>query len=295
VTAAEPFRYVPVRLRFGHRQRRTGLLGLPPAGDLRAIVDVNYRRIELPAEGLLMSAKLAKSLGVAPGNTVSVEVLEGERRVTEVPVAGLVDDLIGVSVYLSLDNLNRLLREEGALSGAFLDVDEAQRTALYAALKRLPAVRGVSVKEAMLAGFRDVIARSLIVQTTMNIVFACVIASGVVYNSVRIALSERARELASLRVLGFTRREVAVMLLGEQALLTAAAIPLGFLIGYGICAAVSAALNAQQETFRLPLVLTTQTFAFAFVVVALAAMLSGLMVWNRLRRLDLVAVLKTRE
>jgi len=133
------------------------------------------------------------------------------------------------------------------------------------------------------------------VQTTMNIVFACVIASGVVYNSVRIALSERARELASLRVLGFTRREVAVMLLGEQALLTAAAIPLGFLIGYGICAAVSAALNAQQETFRLPLVLTTQTFAFAFVVVALAAMLSGLMVWNRLRRLDLVAVLKTRE
>jgi putative ABC transport system permease protein len=242
-----------------------------------------------------MSAKLAKSLGVAPGNMVSVEVLEGERRVTEVPVAGLVDDLIGVSVYLSLDNLNRLLREEGALSGAFLDVDEAQRTALYAALKRLPAVRGVSVKEAMLAGFRDVIARSLIVQTTMNIVFACVIASGVVYNSVRIALSERARELASLRVLGFTRREVAVMLLGEQALLTAAAIPLGFLIGYGICAAVSAALNAQQETFRLPLVLTTQTFAFAFVVVALAAMLSGLMVWNRLRRLDLVAVLKTRE
>ena len=295
VTAAEPFRYVPVRLRFGHRQRRTGLLGLPPAGDLRAIVDVNYHRIELPAEGLLMSAKLAKSLGVAPGNMVSVEVLEGERRVTEVPVAGLVDDLIGVSVYLSQDSLNRLLREEGALSGAFLDVDEAQRTALYAALKRLPAVRGVSVKEAMLAGFRDVIARSLIVQTTMNIVFACVIASGVVYNSVRIALSERARELASLRVLGFTRREVAVMLLGEQALLTAAAIPLGFLIGYGICAAVSAALNAQQETFRLPLVLTTQTFAFAFVVVALAAMLSGLMVWNRLRRLDLVAVLKTRE
>ena len=274
---------------------RTGLLGLPPDGDLRAIVDVNYRRIELPADGLLMSAKLAKSLGVAPGNTVSVEVLEGERRVTDAPVAGLVDDLIGVSVYLSQDSLNRLLREEGALSGAFLDVDEAQRTALYASLKRLPAVRGVSVKEAMLAGFRDVIARSLIVQTTMNIVFACVIASGVVYNSVRIALSERARELASLRVLGFTRREVAVMLLGEQALLTAAAIPLGFLIGYGICAVVSAALNAQQETFRLPLVLTTQTFAFAFVVVALAAMLSGLMVWNRLRRLDLVAVLKTRE
>jgi putative ABC transport system permease protein len=295
VTAAEPFRYVPVRLGFGHRERRAGLLGLPADGDLRAIIDVDYRRAPLPVEGLLMSAKLAKSLRAAPGDIITVRVLEGERREAEIPLAGVVDDVIGVSVYMSLDGLHRILREGGTLSGAFLRVDTALRTALYTELKRLPAVRGVSVKEAMLAGFRDVIARSLTVQTTMNIVFACVIASGVVYNSVRIALSERARELASLRVLGFTRREIAVMLLGEQALLTAVAIPLGFLIGYAICAAVSAALNAQQETFRLPLVLTSQTFAFAFVVVTLAALCSGLMVWNRLRRLDLVAVLKTRE
>lgn len=295
VTAAEPFRYVPVRLRFRHRERRVGILGLPPDGDLRAIVDLDYRHIELPADGLLMSAKLARSLGLAPGDAVTVEVLEGERRVEEVPVAGVVDDLVGVSVYLSLTSLNRLMREGGTFSGAFLGIDAAQRDALYAELKRLPAVRSVSVKEAMLANFRDVIARSLTVQTVMNIVFACVIACGVVYNSVRIALSERARELASLRVLGFTQGEIAVMLLGEQALLTAAAIPFGFLIGYGICAAVAAALNAQQETFRMPLVLTTQTFAFAFVVVSIAAALSGLMVWSRLRRLDLVAVLKTRE
>jgi putative ABC transport system permease protein len=129
----------------------------------------------------------------------------------------------------------------------------------------------------------------------MNIVFASVIAFGVVYNSVRVALSERGHELASLRVLGFTRREIGAMLLGEQALLTLAAIPFGFLMGYGICAAVAAAINATQETFRMPLVLSTHTFAFAFVVVAAAAFASGLLVWGRLRRLDLVAVLKTRE
>jgi len=129
----------------------------------------------------------------------------------------------------------------------------------------------------------------------MNILFASIIAFGVVYNSVRIALSERGHELASLRVLGFTQREIAVMLLGEQALLTLAAIPLGFLIGFGICAAVAAAINATQETFRMPLVLTTHTFAFAFLVVTAASVLSGMMVWGRLRRLDLVAVLKTRE
>jgi putative ABC transport system permease protein len=295
VEAVEPFRYVPVRLRLGHRSRRTGILGLQPEGDLRAIVDLEHRRFEPPAEGLLMSAKLASSLAVVPGDRVTVEVLEGKRRVEQIVVAGLVDDLVGVGVYMSLPALNRLMGEGGAFSGAFVRVDETQREAFFSEVKRLPAVRGASVKEAMLANFRDVIARSLAVQTVMNILFASVIAFGVVYNSVRIALSERGHELASLRVLGFTQREIAAMLLGEQALLTAVAIPFGFLLGYGICAAVSAAINATQETFRMPLVLTSQTFAFSFFVVALAALASGLLIWGRLRQLDLVAVLKTRE
>lgn len=295
VESAEPFRFVSVRWRHGHKERRGGILGLQPDGDLRAIVDVDYRRIDLPAAGLVLSAKLAESLGVAAGETVTVEVLEGKRRIADVPVAAVVDDLVGISAHMALPALDRLMGEGEGLSGAFLQMDAAQRGALYAELKRLPAVRGVSVKEAMLTNFRDVIAKDLVVQTVMNIIFACVIAFGVVYNSVRIALSERGHELASLRVLGFTRREIAIMLLGEQALLTAAAIPVGFLIGFGICAAVAAAVNATQETFRLPLVLNTRTFAFAFVVVALAAAASGLMIWRRLKRLDLVAVLKTRE
>jgi putative ABC transport system permease protein len=191
--------------------------------------------------------------------------------------------------------VNHLLREEGAFSGAFLSVDTKAQDALYGKLKKLPAVRSTSVKQAMLANFRDVIAKSLSVQTIMNILFACIIAFGVVYNSVRIALSERARELASLRVLGFTKREISVMLLGEQAMLTLLAIPVGFLIGYGICAVVAAIVNSTQETFRLPLTLSTRTFAFAFVVVAFAAAASGLMIAGRIRNLDLVAVLKTRE
>jgi putative ABC transport system permease protein len=295
VTAAEPFRYIPVKLRFGHRERRAGILALAPAGDLRAVLDVDYRRHWPPEEGLLMSAKLARSLGVAAGDRVAVEVLEGKRVRAEVPVAGLVDELIGVNVYMSLPAASRLLGEGGAVSGAMVTIDAARRGDFYAEVKRTPAIRGTSVKEAMLANFRDVIARSLFIQTMMNIVFASVIAFGVVYNSVRVALSERGHELASLRVLGFTRREIGAMLLGEQALLTLAAIPFGFLIGYGICAAVAAAINATQETFRMPLVLSAHTFAFAFVVVAAAAVFSGLLVWGRLRRLDLVAVLKTRE
>lgn len=294
VVQAEPFRYIPVKWRAGHRERRSGITGLPPDSDLRAVVGFDYRRVDLPPEGVVLSAKLAESLGVKPGDKVTVEVLEGERRVEDITVAALVDDVVGIGAYMALPALHRLLREGDSLSGALLSVDADKRAALYAYLKDLPAVRGVAVKDAMLASFRDVLAKSLTVQTVANIIFAVIIAFGVVYNSVRIALSERAHELASLRVLGFTRREIGVMLLGEQVLLTAAAIPVGFLIGYGICMALVAALNA-QETFRLPLVLSSRTYAFAFLVVAASAVLSGLSVWNKLRRLDLVAVLKSRE
>lgn len=295
VVDAEPFRFTPVRLRFGHRQRRTGIMGLAPESRLRALVDIEYRRVPLPPEGLVLSAKLARRLGARPGDAIEVELLERGLVRRLVPLAGVVDDPVGVGAYMALPALHRLLREGESVSGALLAVDPRQRDALYAELKRLPLVRGVSVKEASLANFRDVIAKSLTVQTVVNVIFACVIAFGVVYNSVRVALSERGNELASLRVLGFTRREVGAMLLGEQALLTLAAIPLGFALGYGICAALVEALNAQQETFRLPLVLSPRTFAFAFVVIAAAAAASGLLVWGRLRRLDLVAVLKTRE
>jgi putative ABC transport system permease protein len=129
--------------------------------------------------------------------------------------------------------------------------------------------------------------------TGILIFFACVIAFGVVYNGARIALSERGRELASLRVLGFTQREIAVMLLGEQAILTLLAVPLGWVLGYGLSWLITIAIDT--ELMRLPLVLSPQTYFRAFVIVLAAAALSGLLVRWRLRRLDLIEVLKTRE
>lgn len=295
VTSAEPFRQVAVRLSSAHRERRTAILGLPPGAQLRAIVDVHKRRVRLPEHGLLLSAKMAQNLGLALGDSVGVEFLEGRRAVRRVVLTGLVDDPIGIGAYMSLPVLNGLLQEDPAtITGAWLAVDPAAREDLYRKLKSLPGIRAVSVRESMLASFRDVIARSLLVQTIANIVFASVIAFGVVYNSVRIALSERGNELASLRVLGFTHREVAAMLLGEQLVLVLVAIPLGFAVGAGICAMLVMALDA-QETMRLPLVFSGRTFAFAFVIVATAAMLSAFAIWRRLRGLDLIAVLKTRE
>jgi putative ABC transport system permease protein len=154
-------------------------------------------------------------------------------------------------------------------------------------------VAGVAVREAVVEGFEKTVAESFRLSLVTIITFSCIIAFGVVYNGARIALSERGRELASLRILGFSRRQVAAMLLGEQALLTALAVPLGFAVGYGLCALI--VLRAQSELFRLPLLVSAGTYLFAFAVVAAAAVLSAVAVRRRLDRLDLVAVLKTRE
>jgi len=232
-------------------------------------------------------------LGVRPGDTVTVEVLEGERPVRRVPVVRLVDELIGLSAYMDARALNRLMREGETISGAYLAIDPKSAPQLYSLIKRTPAVAGAAFREMMLASFLETIAGSLTISTTVLIVFACIIAFAMVYNSARVALSERGHELASLRVLGFTQREVSVMLLGEQAMLTGVAIPLGFAIGFGICALIARLMNT--ELYRMPLVVSGETYAFAFLVVAAAVVLSGLLILRRLYNLDLIAVLKTRE
>lgn len=292
VLRVEPFRGVPVRLRFGPRWERTVLMGLSPGAELRRIVGQSRESVVPPPSGVVLTDYLAGMLGVRTGDVVTVEVLEGARAVREVPVVAQIDELLGTFAYMELGALGRLLGED-ALSGAYLDVDGARRTAFDAALKGTPAVGGVSMREAAIRSYRESIADIFSVFTYTLIGLAAVIAVGVVYNGARITLSERGRELASLRVLGFTRAEVAAMLLGEQAIVIGLGVPAGLLMGYGLCGLIAAFY--QNKLLRLPLVATPTSYAFASLVIALAAMATGLVVKRRADRLDLVAVLKTRE
>jgi putative ABC transport system permease protein len=293
VLRVEAFRAVPARLRFEHRSYRVGILGLEQDRQLRRLIDAHLQMIDLPPDGIILSTMLAQILGVTPGERITVEVLEGERPVRTVVVSGVVDDLIGTSAYMDISSLNRLMREGATISGAYLSVDPLIAAALYSFLKRTPAVSGVAVREAMLASFQDTIARSLRISTGALLAFACVIAFGVVYNGARISLSEREYELASLRVLGFTQGEIGWMLLGEQGILTGISIPLGFVLGYGICGLLVHAM--ESELYRMPLVISAQTYVLAFGVVTVSAAVSGLLILSRLRHLDLVSVLKARE
>jgi putative ABC transport system permease protein len=244
-------------------------------------------------DGLVVSTSLADLLGVGPGDRVSIEVLEGRRPHVELPISGMVDDYMGTSAFADIDTVRRIMDEAGTLSGAYLQVDALAADDLYRTLKNTPRVAGVARSDAAIESFERTFAELIGSAQAVALLFANIIAFGVVYNGARISLAERSRELATLRVIGFTRAEISYILLGELALVTLVAVPLGLVIGYFL--AVAIVVNMDTELFRMPLVLTSKTMAYSAIVITIATLLSALVVRRKLDRLDLVEVLKTRE
>jgi len=293
ISRVETNRTVPARLRFGHRNDEVAIQGLEADGRLRRIINADGREIPVPGEGVVLSAMLADRLGVASGDELIVEILEGKRQTGSVQVSGVIKDYLGLSVIMEKEALWRLSGEAGVVNGALLTVDEDARDGLNTQFKQFPVVTGVSSPDMMLASFREQLADSLLIASGFLLGFAGVIAIGVIYNAARISLSERGRELASLRVLGFHRSEVAMLLLGEQGILTIVAIPLGWGIGYALCYGISVGL--ETEIYRIPFVIAPQTLLISAIFIVLAALASGWIVRRRLDQISLVEVLKTRE
>jgi ABC-type transport system, involved in lipoprotein release, permease component len=293
VVHAEPFRSVPVELRAGARTRRLSVQGLEAGAELQRVLDGAGRRIHLPAHGIVLSKVLGEGLGVAPGDSLVLRVLEGKRAEVAVRVAGYSEDFAGIAAHMDLAALNRLLGEGDRISGAHVTVAAGSWREFLRAVKETPAASRVVIKEAMRRSFRETTAQSIGLIQTIYLIFATTVAFGIVYNSARISLSERQRELATLRVLGFGRGEVAGVLVAELVILTLAALPLGLLVGAGFARGILSSVNT--ETVRLPLVLSPSNFAFAVLVVAGATACSLRLACRRLDRLDLVGALKARD
>jgi putative ABC transport system permease protein len=266
---------------------------LPEHAELRRLLDAALREVPLPSDGVLLTDRLARRLDVRAGDTVTLEALEGTRIKREVRVVGLVRELIGLSAYMDLGALNRLMREGRLISACAVTVDAAQAQEFYRRVKDMPQVATVSIKAVALKTFQETSARNLLFFTTIVTALAAAIAVGVVYNSARITLAERGWELASLRVLGFTRHEVSVLLLGELAIEIAVAIPLGLWLGYLL--SVALVTLTHSETFYIPVIIQPRTYAYAALTTVVAGLVSALIVRHRIDHLDLVAVLKTRE
>ena len=293
VILAEPIRSVPARLRFGHRSRKLSVTGVEPGATLNRLLDAHGAVIELPTEGLVMSEKLAEVIGARLGDTVQVEVLEGRRPVLQVPLRGLVRDFAGVAAFMDIRALRRRLKEGDTINGGFLTVDHLRWNDFMRAIKDTPRSAAVMVKRDQLAAFRETTAKSIGMIRKLYFALAVIVAFGVVYNSARIALSERSRELATLRVVGFRLAEVRGVLIGELAILVLAALPAGLLFGRGLAMFIMASFST--ETVRMPIQINASTYSLAVTVVLAAALLSFALVSRMIGKLDLVGVLKARD
>jgi len=293
VVEVESTRFVPVIFVHGHRRERSLIRGYPARGSLYRVVDADLHPTVLDGRGLVMTDRLAMKLGLSVGDTVQVEVMEGRARSVPMVLGATVREMMGLNAYMDRDALNRALGDGDLASGYVVGIERGREAALLDATRRLPRVAGAFSKATMLRNMEAISARNVRIMSTILTAFAVVIAVGVVYNNARIALAERGWELASLRVLGFTRGEVSALLLGELALVIAVALPLGMALGWALTHLVAGLIASDQ--FYFPVVLRARTFAGAALAVLLAGVASALVVRRRVDRLDLVAVLKTRE
>lgn len=293
IRAAEPVLEVPARLSSGHLSQRLGIVGLREGTHFRAFYDAAGRSFTLPKRGIVLSNKLADLLAVHSGDRVDVDVLEGARRHARLNVSGIAVEHVGLAVYMDQRALAELTGEPHTLTSVQALVDRAMQERLLKRLKDIPAVATVSTREQAISSLRDTMAQSMTIVIDFYIGLGAIIAFGVVYNAARISLSERGRELASLRVLGFTTGEVTYILLGELALLVVAALPLGCMLGYGLGWLMSAAM--ETKLFRVPFIIYPATYGTAMTIALISASASAVAVAWRISRLDLISVLKTRE
>ncbi|MGB5695640.1 MAG: FtsX-like permease family protein [Polyangiales bacterium] len=294
VLAAEPMRIVGADLSVGPLTHRGSLTGLKRDAWLQPIFDdATARVVPVPPDGLVLGTVLAEKLGVSIGDRVWLEILEGRRPEVALPVVGLIETYIAMPAFIHIDALNRMLKERPSAEYVNLLIDSRYEAEFYARLKELPTVSAVMLRQAAIDSFYGTIVEHIMVFITLFSSLACALGFGVAYNSARIALSERGRELATLRVLGFSRSEISYILLGETGLLIVIALPFGCLLGRGLSELMAAAFNT--ELFRIPLTIEPSTYGMSVIIGLAATVVSALIVRHRLDHLDLIEVLKTRE
>ena len=293
VTQVESTRFVPVTFRHGHRSERSLIRGYDGRAVLYRVVDAENHATTLEGMGLVITDRLADKLGMRVGDTLLAEVEEGRPRSVALTVGATVREMMGLNAYMDREALNRALGDGDLSSGYVLAVERGREEGLLEAIKSLPRVAGAFSKATMLRNMQEISARNVRIMSTILTAFAAVIAVGVVYNNARIALAERGWELASLRVLGFTRAEVSALLLGELAIVIGVALPLGMALGFGLVHLISGLLASDQ--FYFPVVILPRTYAWAALCVLAAGVVSALIVRRRIDTLDMVGVLKTRE
>jgi putative ABC transport system permease protein len=293
VMVVEPFRGLSAELSLGHFKKRVSIIGKPAKPDISRVLDINFQALHLPESGIVLTAALAKQLNARTGDHLHVRLFGEKRRETWLAVAGIVQSYVGIAAFMEIDAMNRMIDEPGLISGAHLLLDPSESNTFFKTAKTYPTLSAFALQRVSLAKFRETIAENINIQMFVYTGLGSIIAFGVAYNSVRIQFSERARELASLRVLGFTEAEVSQVLLLEILVLTTVAVPVGWLGGYGLTWLLIRGF--ESDLYRVPFVVTRATLAKGALVAIVAVAVSALIVRRRVNRLDLISVLKTKD
>jgi putative ABC transport system permease protein len=293
VLQVEPARIISAEFSSGHRFHRGSVSGVPDIASLSPVYDNNRGLIAIPEEGVVLGSALASKLEVTIGDAIQIKLLDGRRPKVTLPIVDVIDTYIGMPVYIALESLNRIMKEPRQIGMVNILVDENQQKSLFQELKKTPKMSAVMVKEGAIKTFENTMAETILIFISFFTMFACALAFGLVYNSTRIALSERGRELATLRVLGFSNLEISYILLGEIALFVLISLPLGCLVGYGLSWIIVNLM--ENELYRIPIIIFPDSYGLSMSIILIAAIISATIVQSKISRLNLVEVLKTRE
>jgi putative ABC transport system permease protein len=293
VLMVEPVRNVPVYFKHNHFKKRGTIMGLINKPILRRVIDENLTSVNMPSEGIVLNKTLANILQLKVGDVVDVEVLEEKRQTLKIPVSAITQEFIGLGAFMDIAQLNNILDSTPKITGASLLIDQNHSALLYKKIKAIPAIIGLNITSVLRQIFEDIMAENLLKMVATNVIFASFISFGIIYNTARITLSERSRELASLRVLGLTRAEVAYILFGELGLITLLSLPIGIFLGYTMSVGMTESMDS--ELFRIPVYLKNSTYGYAVLIVLLSAMVSFYLVWRQVDGIDLVIAQKGVE
>ena len=293
ILQVEGQQYHSAVLRHGPLSKRVPIEARRPGADLSRVIDADSNVVDAPKGGLLLSQRVSSQLDAQPGDVVDLEFLTGNRETFEITISGVVEQYFGLGAYMDLEYLNHLQRQNPQISVVNVGLDDTQLDNLHARMNDIPKLTGLIMMNDMRRSFQDTIRENVTMMNTVYMTIAVLITIGVTYNGARILLSERARELASLRILGFSRGEVSYILVGETMLLALMAQPVGWFLGAWIAQMMTKGFSS--DLYSVPLVLKPASFSTASLVVLIAAFVSVMVVRRRLDRLNLVSVMKTRE
>lgn len=293
ITSSEGYRIVPARLTYQHRNELSSLFGIAESARLKLLLDKKLKRLPIPKHGLLISEGLAERLHVTAGDKLDIKLLEGNQAITQLNVQGIINDYVGMFAYIDIDELNHLLNEDSLINSVAITVDTKEIKSLYRTIKEIPKVRTITFKTAIIKTFEETFAKHILVFTTILAGFAIIIAMSVVYNNAIITLTERARELTTLQVLGFTQREVSTLLFLNHLFELVFSIPMGLLIGYLLSWSILQLM--QTDWFKIPFVIEVKTYVISIIVILFSSVISFYIIQRKASRLSLTSVLKVAD